>query len=97
MHQAHRLLRFTMRLVLAAERAELFHREALGHRPLILCLAVIAVLAFFALELNDFAGHKFAFFLPGLLNNLGDGSGSDCPTAFADREPQAFVHGHRRN
>jgi hypothetical protein len=55
------LLRFAVWLMLTAKRAELFHRETLSGRPLILRLTVVPVLAFFALKLNDLAGHNFAF------------------------------------
>jgi hypothetical protein len=55
------LLRFAVRLMLAAKWAKFLHREALGSRPLIFRLTIVPVLAFFALKLNDFAGHSFAF------------------------------------
>jgi len=46
-----------MRLMLAAERAELFHLDPFCRRLFVLRLAVIAVLTFTALKLNDFAWH----------------------------------------
>jgi hypothetical protein len=48
-----------MRLMLAAERAEFLHFEPLCRGPLVFGLAVIAVLALTALELNNFAWHVF--------------------------------------
>jgi hypothetical protein len=50
-----------MRLMLAAERAELFHFKTLRGGPLILGFAVIAIFALAALELNNFAWHIFLF------------------------------------
>jgi hypothetical protein len=50
-----------MRLMLAAERAELLHFKTLRGGPLVLGLAVIAILALAALELNNFAWHVFLF------------------------------------
>jgi hypothetical protein len=53
--------------MLAAERAEFLHFDPLCRGPLVLRLAVIAVLAFTALELNNFAWHVFPlnFFVDG--------------------------------
>jgi hypothetical protein len=45
-----------------AERAELLQLNALRRGPLVLRLAVIAVLAFAALKLNNLTGHKLACF-----------------------------------
>jgi hypothetical protein len=50
-----------MRLMFAAERAELFHFKTLRGGPLILGFAVIAIFALAALELNNFAWHIFLF------------------------------------
>jgi hypothetical protein len=49
------LLGFPMRPVQAAVRAKLFHFQTRGGRLLILCARVIPVLAFLALERNDFS------------------------------------------
>jgi hypothetical protein len=46
-----------MRLMLAAERAKLLHLNPFSRRLLVLRFAVVAVLAFTALKLNDFAWH----------------------------------------
>jgi hypothetical protein len=46
-----------MRLMLPAERAELLQFQPFRGGPLVLGLAVIAVLALPALELNNFAWH----------------------------------------
>ena len=51
------LLRFTMPLMLAAKGAKLLHFKTLSSRLLIFRLAVIAVLAFTALQLNNFTRH----------------------------------------
>jgi hypothetical protein len=48
-----------MRLMLAAERAELLHFKPLCRGALVFGLAVIAVFALTALELNNFAWHVF--------------------------------------
>jgi hypothetical protein len=56
------LLGFFMRLMLAAERAELFQLNPLRRRALVLRLAVVPVFAFAALELNNFTWHEFACF-----------------------------------
>ncbi len=48
-----------MRLMLAAEGAELLHFQPLCRGPLVFGLAVIAVFALTALELNNFAWHVF--------------------------------------
>ena len=57
------LLGFPMRLVLAAVRTELFHFQTFGSGPLVLCFAVVPVLAFAALELNDLSWHSPASLL----------------------------------
>jgi hypothetical protein len=46
-----------MRLMLAAEWTELLHLDPFRRCLFILRLAVVAVLAFTALKLNDFAWH----------------------------------------
>jgi hypothetical protein len=46
-----------MGLMLAAERTEFLHLNPFGRRLLVLRFAVVAVLAFTALKLNDFAWH----------------------------------------
>jgi hypothetical protein len=51
-----------MRLMLPAERAELFQLNPLSRGPLVLRLAVVTVFAFAALELDNFTWHKFACF-----------------------------------
>jgi len=51
------LLGFSVRLMFPTIRAELLHLETLSSRPLIFRFAVIPVLAFAALELNDFSWH----------------------------------------
>jgi hypothetical protein len=51
------LLCFSMRLMLTAERAEFLHLQPFCRCLLILRLAVVAVLTFTALKLNDFAWH----------------------------------------
>jgi hypothetical protein len=48
--------------VLPAERAELLKLQAFRGGLLVLCIAVIPVLAFLALELNDLARHTASFF-----------------------------------
>jgi hypothetical protein len=51
------LFRFPMRLVLPAVRAELLQLNPLCRRSLVLRLAIVPVLAFTALKLNDFTWH----------------------------------------
>jgi hypothetical protein len=46
-----------MRLMFAAVRAEFLEFEALGRRPLVFRFTVVPVLAFAALELNNFSRH----------------------------------------
>jgi hypothetical protein len=46
-----------MRLMLPTEWAEFLHFNPFGCGPLVLRLAVIAVLAFTALKLNNFSWH----------------------------------------
>jgi hypothetical protein len=53
-----------MRLMFAAERAEFLHLNPFRRRLFILRLTVIAVFAFTALKLNDFAWHLLT--LPAL-------------------------------
>jgi hypothetical protein len=48
--------------MLAAEGAELFQFNPFRRSPLVLGLAIVPILAFAALELNNFTGHKFACF-----------------------------------
>jgi hypothetical protein len=55
------LFRFAMRLVLAAVRTEFLHFQTLGGRLFILRACVVPVLAFLALECDDFSRH---FLLP---------------------------------
>jgi len=54
------LFRFFVRLVLTAERAEFAEFNPLGGGFLVLGLRIIAVLAFAALESNDFAHDVFS-------------------------------------
>ena len=51
------LLSLPMRLMFPAIRTELFHLQAFRSRPLVLGLAVVAVLALSALKLNNFSRH----------------------------------------
>jgi hypothetical protein len=44
-------------MMLPAERAEFLQLNSFGCGPLVLCFAVIAVLALTALELNNFSWH----------------------------------------
>jgi hypothetical protein len=55
-----------MRLVLAAVRTEFLHFQTLGGRLFVLRACVVPVLAFLALERDDFSWH---FLLPQLLND----------------------------
>jgi hypothetical protein len=52
-----------VRLVLAAERAELLELETLRSRLFILGVAVVPALAFVALQLDNFARHLLKSFL----------------------------------
>src|SRR5271166_5353281 len=82
------LFRFPVRLVFAAERAELLHLETLGGRLLVFCVRVVTVLTFLTLERDDFSWH---FLTSRLIQNLADGTGADGAAAFADGKAQAFV------
>jgi hypothetical protein len=57
------LLCFAMRLMLPAVRTKLLEFDPFRGSPLILGLAVVAVLAFAALELNNFSWHRVPVFL----------------------------------
>src|SRR5574340_1171098 len=81
------LLNFAVHLVLPAMRAELLHLQALRLRLLVLRAGVVAILALLALESDDVT-HK-------LFQNVRNRAGSDRAAAFANREPQPLVHGHR--
>jgi hypothetical protein len=48
-----------MRVMLAAVWAELLHLETLGGRLLVLRACIVPVLAFLALERDDFSWHAF--------------------------------------
>src|SRR5271165_2444546 len=56
--QPTKLLRFAVRLVLSAVRAELLQFNSLGGRLLVLGVAIVPVLALLALELNNLARHN---------------------------------------
>jgi hypothetical protein len=58
-----RLLRFAVRLMLTATRAELLEFQALRCRFLVLRIRVIPFLAFSALERDNFPRHPFESFL----------------------------------
>jgi hypothetical protein len=47
-----------MRLMLPAERTELLQLNPFGGGALVLSLAIVPILAFAALELNDFTRHN---------------------------------------
>jgi hypothetical protein len=49
-----------MRVMFTAKRAELFEFDPLGRRAFVLRLAVVPVLAFAALELNNFSRHNLS-------------------------------------
>ena len=91
------LFGFAMRLVLAAIRAKLLQFEALRRGPLIFRFAVVAVLAFAALKLNNLSRHGLLARSSLLFQNLRHRPGSNSSSAFADRKAQALVHGHRRD
>ena len=63
-----KLLCLPMLLVLPTIRTELFHFQTFSCRPLVFSLAVIPVLAFAALELNNFTRH--ACLLPFSITSL---------------------------
>jgi hypothetical protein len=52
-----------MRVMLAAERTELFQLDPFRGGAFIFSLTVVPVLAFAALELNNFSRHNFPFSL----------------------------------
>jgi len=56
------LLDLAVRLVLTAPRAELLELETLGGRLLVLGIGVVPLLAFLALERDDFARHVLSRF-----------------------------------
>jgi hypothetical protein len=90
-----------MGLMLAAERAELFHFKTLRRGPLILGFAVIAIFALAALELNNFAWHDFPFLEFSLDDGAYDGRISVTvpaptvrpPSRIAKRKPLSMATG----
>ena len=77
--------------VIPATSAELFRLQTLGILLLVLRHRVIAFLAVVTLQRDD-VSHK-----SNLLDNLGDGSGTDGASAFTDRESQSLLQRHRRD
>jgi hypothetical protein len=67
--QPTKLLRFAVRLVLSAVRAELLQLDPFRGGLLILRIAIVPVLALLALELDDLARHNSVPLLP--LTKLG--------------------------
>jgi hypothetical protein len=59
LYSGDRLFGLAVCLMFTAVWAELFHFQPFCRGPLILRFAVVAVLAFTALELNDFSWHTF--------------------------------------
>ena len=61
---AQKLLRFPVRMVLPAIRAELLHFDPLSGRLLVFRARIVPVLAFLTLERDDFSWHLLPLFSP---------------------------------
>jgi hypothetical protein len=75
-----------MRMMLAAERAELFQFYPFCSGAFIFRFAVVPVFAFAALELNNFSRHNFPFAPNNLRNNLRHSARAYGPATLANRE-----------
>src|SRR5207302_9133847 len=87
---SYTLFRLFVRPVRPARRAEFAEFQPFCCRLLVLGLTIVLPLALGALESNNFSRHR-------LLQNLRYSPRAYGAPAFADRKPQALVHGHWRD
>src|SRR5581483_8480071 len=93
-----RLLHFFVRRMLPATPTELFDLQTVRSRLPVLRRRIIALFAVTALQRDDFPWHCLLLATSNsLLNDLRDGACPHGVAAFANRETQALLHGHRRN
>ena len=84
-----------MNCVLSAKATVLFIFNSRRMLLLVFIAIVIALFAFRAFKRDEFSyfgSHNF----PSLFNDIGYGTGANCPSALADGKAQVLVHGYGR-